>query len=303
MVKIPNFIIAGFPKCGTTSLFAYLERHPEIFIPPRKEMNFFTNPIISKLVGADGDALVNKFQVSSWEEYVSYYKPVTTQVAIGDVSPSYINFPSCYKTIYDKLNDPKVIIIVRDPIKRAFSNYLHLYKKGREKLDFHQAIQEEETRVQLKYSPFWYYKKHSLYYEKIVEAKKIFSNVLVLTQEELKKDSKIVVEKIFEFLEVDNKFIPDNLNSEYNVGGVYKINFVTSIFIKESRFRNFLLEKLPVLKKLKPYKSKILKTFQVPTPKIDADSETFLVNYFKEDVKKVKQLGIDVSSWNKKYFD
>ena len=302
MITKPNFILAGFPKCGTTSLFAYLEEHPEIFIPKRKEMNFFTNPIISKLTEGKGDKIVNAYQVSNWEEYISYYTSVKNEKAVGDASPSYINFPSCFDEINQKLNNPKIIIIVRDPIKRAFSNYLHLYKKGRETLDFYSAIHEEENRKALKYSPFWYYKKHSLYYDKIVQAKESFSDVLVLTQEELKLNSKKVLKEVFEFLEVNSDFIPNNLDTSYNVGGVYKKNFITNIFTRDSYFKNQILKKLPMVVKIKPLKDKILKNFQTSAPTIDLESENVLVEYFKEDVAKLSELGINTALWNEKYF-
>jgi len=302
MIKPPNFILAGFPKCGTTSLFAYLEEHPEIFIPKRKEMNYFTNHIISKLTEGKGDKIVNDYQVSSWDEYINYYTSVKKEIAIGDASPSYINFPSCFDEINKKLNNPKVIIIVRDPIKRAFSNYLHLYKKGRETLDFYSAIQEEEKRKTLNYSPFWYYKKHSLYYDKIVQAKKSFNEVLILTQEELKLNSKQVLKKVYDFLEVNNDFVPSNLDTTYNAGGVYKKNLITQIFTRDSYLKNIILKKLPMVVKIKPLKDKILKNFQISTPTIDLESEKFLVEYFKEDVIKLSELGINTALWNEKYF-
>ena len=168
-MKKPNFIIAGFPKCGTTSLYHYLNEHPEIYMPQKKELHFFTHKIISKLRSGPKDSVVKETQINSSEKYLDYFNSVTKELAIGDASPSYINYPSEFSQIKKYLNDPKVIIIIRDPINRAYSNYLHLNREYRETLTFKDAINSEEDRMKKKYSDFWYYKFNSTYYDKIVE--------------------------------------------------------------------------------------------------------------------------------------
>lgn len=303
MPKLPNFIIAGFPKCGTTSLFAYLREHPEVFLPERKEMNYFTNEIIKKLNSGPGDQLVNDTQVKTFEEYKKHYQKIKNEKVIGDASPSYINFPDCYLTIKEKLNNPKIIIVLRDPIKRTYSNYLHLYKTGRETLSFYEALSAEEERKSNNFSPFWYYKNHSLYYKKIVEANFFFTDVLIITQEELNNDTKSTLSKVFEFLKIDKTFIPKNLNVRYNTGGVYAKNPITNFFIRGSKLRVNLINKFPIIKKLKPLKDKILDRYQVSPPTLDLKSEEFLISFFKEDVRNLKDFGVDVSQWNNKFLE
>ncbi len=304
MIKKPNFIIAGFPKSGTTSLFAYLSKHPEIYIPHRKEMNYFSNPIIRELTGGGkGDIVVENSQINNWEDYLNYYKNVNNEKAIGDASPSYINFPSCFKEIKSKLGDPKIIVLLRDPVKRTYSNYLHLFRTGREKLSFSLAIKEEENRIKKRFSPMWYYRKHSLYYDKLLQAKRTFSNVLILTQEELKNNTKISLKKVFTFLEVDSSFIPSNLNINYNTGGAYKKNVLTNFVLKQSKLKLFLLQRFAVIKILKPFKDFILKKNKISPPELDKATETFLINYFKEDVNKVRTLGADLKYWDMRYFE
>ena len=176
-MKKPNFIIAGFPKCGTTSLHHYLNEHPEIFMPEQKELHFFTFKILSRLKNGPKDELVKETQINSSEKNLSYFQNVKKEIAIGDASPSYINYPSEFLKIKKYLNDPKVIIILRDPINRAYSNYLHLKREHRETMSFEDAIGAEDERIKNKYSDFWYYKFNSTYYQKIVKAKTTFSNV------------------------------------------------------------------------------------------------------------------------------
>ena len=205
-MKKPNFIIAGFPKCGTTSLHHYLDEHPEIYMPTQKELHFFTCNILSKLNKGPKDAIVKKTQINSSEKYLNFYKSVRNETAIGDASPSYINYPSQFKKIKEYLNDPKVIIILRDPIDRAYSNYLHLKRENRETLTFIESILKEDERKTNKYSDFWYYKFNSTYYDKIIKAKETFSNVLILTSEELSSNGYATLKNVYKFLEVDDTF-------------------------------------------------------------------------------------------------
>ena len=205
-MKKPNFIIAGFPKCGTTSLHHYLDEHPEIYMPTQKELHFFTCNILSKLNKGPKDTIVKKTQINSSEKYLNFYKSVRNEIAIGDASPSYINYPSQFKKIKEYLNDPKVIIILRDPIDRAYSNYLHLKREHRETLTFKESILKEDERKTNKYSDFWYYKFNSTYYDKIIKAKETFSNVLILTSEELSNNGDATLKNVYKFLEVDDTF-------------------------------------------------------------------------------------------------
>ena len=137
---------------------------------------------------------------------MDFYKSVRNEIAIGDASPSYINYPSQFKKIKEYLNDPKVIIILRDPIDRAYSNYLHLKREQRETLTFKEAISAEDERKTNKYSDFWYYKFNSTYYDKIIKVKETFSNVLILTSEELSNNGDATLKKVYKFADVKKAF-------------------------------------------------------------------------------------------------
>ena len=239
-MKKPNFIIAGFPKCGTTSLFHYLKQHPEIFMPNQKELHFFTQPQIYKLNKGPKDKVVKQSHIKSEKEYLELFKSVKDEIAVGDASPSYINYPENFGMIKQYLNDPKVIVIVRDPIDRAYSNYLHLKRELRETMDFFSALKNEDNRREESYSDFWYYRFNSTYYKKILMAKKTFSNVLVLTAEEFKRNPEITLKKVYSFLGVKLIVKKQALETKFNVGGYYKKNLITSLIFQPSRFKNAL---------------------------------------------------------------
>ncbi|WP_299521440.1 sulfotransferase [Winogradskyella sp.] len=299
--KLPNFIISGFPKCGSTALHYYLKEHPEIFMPKQKELHFFTSHILAKQNQGPGDKEIKKPQIKSLKAYKNCFKNASDEKAIGDASPSYINYPELFLRIKEQLNGPKVIILLRDPVKRAFSNYLHLLREHRETLGFYEALMSEDQRKSENYSDFWYYTFNSSYSHKVLEAKRVFKDVLILTQEELNSNTEQTIRKVFDFLGVDSTYIPNNLSRRYNPGGVYDINPVTKLIFKQTPLKSAIKKIIPVGVKLKHVKHKILKKYKVPSPEIDEKSEEYLINFFKEDVKKLEKQGVDISLWDSRY--
>ena len=296
-MKKPNFIIAGFPKCGTTSLYHYLNEHPEIYMPTQKELHFFTCNILSKLKKGPKDAIVKKTQINSSEKYLNFYKSVRNEIAIGDASPSYINYPSQFKQIKEYLNDPKIIIILRDPIDRAYSNYLHLKRECRETLTFEKAIFKEDERKKNKYSDFWYYKFNSTYYDKIIKAKEVFSDVLILTSEELSNNGEATLKNVYKFLEVDDNFKLKRKSINFNKGGHFKENVFTKIIFQPSTLKNTIKKFFKPTPFLKIIISKIANNFSKKPQKMDEESLKYLKKYFKKEVEKLETLKIDTSKW------
>ena len=296
-MKKPNFIIAGFPKCGTTSLFHYLKQHPEIFMPKQKELHFFTQPQIFKLNKGPKDKVVKQPHIKSEKEYLELFKSVKDEVAVGDASPSYINYPENFGMIKQYLNDPKVIVIVRDPIDRAYSNYLHLKRELRETMDFFSALKNEDNRREESYSDFWYYRFNSTYYNKILMAKKTFSNVLVLTAEEFKRNPEITLKKVYSFLGVKLIVKKQALETKFNVGGYYKKNLITSLLFQPSGFKNALKKIIKPTRRIKMLVSKFSRLFQINQPSIDQHSLSYLKKHFSKEINNLKKMNIDVSKW------
>lgn len=299
--SLPNFIVVGFPKCGTTSLHYYLDDHPEIFMPKQKELHYFTAEKLLPLSNGPGDKSVNQFHINSFQAYKNHFKKAQQKhKAIGDASPSYINYPETIPDIKAKLGtDIKIIIVLRDPIKRTFSNYLHLVRENREKQSFFEALQAEEERREKGFSDFWYYKWNSLYAKKVEAFKKAFDEVYIMTNENLQQNPLQSVQKLYKFLGVYANYKPQNLSKQYNPGGVYKENLITKLIFRQSGLRRFLKRYIPITPGMKSMKQSILKLYEKPKPEIDKQSEDFLIDYFKDDVKLLKSsFDINIESWH-----
>ena len=297
----PNFIIVGFPKCGSTALHYYLDSHPEIYMPKQKELHYFSQNSIASMNKGPGDLAAKVSQIKTKASYYNNFNNVNKQLAIGETSPSYINYPENFSKIKKELNDPKIIILIRDPIKRAYSNYLHLLREGRENESFQQGLLLENKRLGNKYSDFWGYKFNSIYFSKISKAEKCFSKVLVLTQEDLNKHTQITLQKVYKFLGVDEFYKSKKLKNRYNVGGIYKKNLITQFFFRQSKFKQLIKKLVPISPWIKDIKNNILKKHHYEAPKIDEKVETELIKVFSKDVNLLSKKGIDISSWNTKF--
>ena len=296
-MKKPNFIIAGFPKCGTTSLHHYLSEHPQIFMPSQKELHFFTYEILSKLKNGPKDGAVKKTQIQDSKKYLDFYRNVKNEIAVGDASPSYINYPNQFLKIKEYLEDPKFIIVLRDPINRAYSNYLHLKREQRETLTFKEAVNRENKRIKDKYSDFWYYKFNSTYYDKILKAKETFKEVLIITSEELNENHEATMKKVYKFLDVDCNFITKRKSNRFNKGGYYKKNLFTKIIFQPSKFKNLIKKFIKPTPSLKILLARVASVFRAKTEEIDEETVLYLTKHFREDVKKLKSLNINTSNW------
>lgn len=296
-MKKPNFIIAGFPKCGTTSLHHYLSEHPQIFMPSQKELHFFTYEILSKLKNGPKDGAVKKTQIQDSKKYLDFYRNVKNEIAVGDASPSYINYPNQFLKIKEYLEDPKFIIVLRDPINRAYSNYLHLKREQRETLTFKEAVNRENKRIKDKYSDFWYYKFNSTYYDKILKAKETFKEVLIITSEELNENHEATMKKVYKFLDVDCDFITKRKSNRFNKGGYYKKNLFTKIIFQPSKFKNLIKRFIKPTPSLKILLARVASVFRAKTEEIDEETVLYLTKHFKEEVKKLKSLNINTSNW------
>ena len=296
-MKKPNFIIAGFPKCGTTSLHHYLSEHPQIFMPSQKELHFFTYEILSKLKNGPKDRAVKKTQIQDSKKYLDFYRNVKNEIAVGDASPSYINYPNQFLKIKEYLEDPKFIIVLRDPINRAYSNYLHLKREQRETLTFKEAVNRENKRIKDKYSDFWYYKFNSTYYDKILKAKETFKEVLILTSEELNENHEATMKKVYKFLDVDCNFITKRKSNRFNKGGYYKKNLFTKIIFQPSKFKNLIKKFIKPTPSLKILLARVASVFRAKTEEIDEETVLYLTKHFKDEVKKLKSLNINTSNW------
>jgi len=204
----PNFIIFGVQRSGTTSLYNYLVQHPYIISSITKEVGFFE---------ANYHRGINWYRSHFPTTFYKYFlKQIRHHdIITGEATPSYINHPKTHERIFSTIPKIKLIILLRNPIDRAYSHYLQSVKLGREKLSFEKAIDMETERLDgeeekmLKNENYYSLAYHNfayltagIYINRIKNWKIFFSNdqLLVLKSEELFSDPTLIVNQVFNFL-------------------------------------------------------------------------------------------------------
>jgi len=120
---LPNFLIVGAAKCGTTSLYYYLKQHPDVFMSEIKEPRFLSNRAANPGRGPGDDSIVQS-GVRSFDDYLNLFKKSTGMKAVGEASADTLFlFERTIPAIQRYLDDPRIVIILRDPVKRAYSAY------------------------------------------------------------------------------------------------------------------------------------------------------------------------------------
>lgn len=293
-MTLPNFIIVGAAKCGTTSLCHYLNQHPEIFISPNKEPRFFAPEFYTQYT--NGPVRRGSLRPKmSWQEYQSLFKRVKNEKAIGEASTEYLFLSQVPSRIKSTLPDVKLISILRDPSDRAFSAYCYQLRDGCENLSFAEALDDEARRTQENWRPGWLYQQVGLYYKQLYRYTSIFEaqQFKVYFYEELDRQPIKTLQNIFNFLEVSPDFVP-NL-ARKNVSAVPK-----------SLLLNQLLSNQSPLSDLKPYFPKKMQLFsqyikrknRSYKPNLSNEIRKQLVDSYREDILKLQNLvDKDLSDW------
>ena len=161
----PDVFVVGGSKCGTSSLFRMLELASGVGTPrDRKELHYFSAPEIAARLAAPGDEAVGQNLVRDEAAYLAAFAhlPAGTKPVV-DVSPSYLQNPNAPARIQAFAPEARIVILLRDPVAKVFSQYVHLWSGGHERLPFEQAFEQSAERRAAGYSPMWDYEAGGRY--------------------------------------------------------------------------------------------------------------------------------------------
>ena len=296
-MNLPNLLIVGAAKSGTTSLHNYLKQHPEIFMSNHKEPHFLINKEI-------GENRIPK-GVKKLNEYSSLFDGSDTFKYRGESSAMYLQFPNiAIKNIKKYLEkDLKIIIMLRNPIDRAFSGYQHVKRFNvDEELTFAQALDVCEDRYfkQTSLTPATRYIHIGMYYDFVKKFMHSFSDQIhVIIYDDFITDTQNELSKVFSFLKV--KKIDVNITEKYMVGGwKWKNRFFKNTFMKKS-FLKKIIKIIAPFEFLRIFLNDLFKyLFTMPDDKMDISVRKKLQNIYKNDVINLsKLLNRDLNFWIK----
>ena len=273
-LRLPNFLIIGAMRSGTTSLARYLEHHPDVFLAPQKEVHFFD---------ANFDRGIGwyELQFNGWNG----------ERAIGEATPNYLHDTAALNRIRETLPEARLLVILRNPIDRAYSHYWQKVASGRETLDFGSAIREEPNRLAQSADDRrnFSYLDRGKYLQQLEPVADLFGlqRMEVLLLEDLHADPTETFGRVCRFLEIDDSVAPTNLGRTMN-------GYVS---FRSLRFRRYY-RRLPTrFQSVFARLNRRQKTYPAMAPEI---RKTLQEYYRSENAALGEWLGRDLHEWDER---
>jgi hypothetical protein len=313
---LPNFLVIGAAKCGTTSIYHYLKQHRDVYMSPIKEPNHFSKDIhpeefspeykihekaknldVYKYVRGDMKEDQWGAYVQSEEDYKLLFKFAGGKKRIGEISNSYLYSEVAAKNIKSTLPGVKLIAILRNPADRAYSHYLANIRDGRAILPFRKELEADMAKPQKGWGKSHLYLELGMYSDQIKRYKALFTpdQLKILVFDDLKANTPKVVKDVFEFLDLDPE-ININFGEKHNEAKVPKnvkfLHLLTQTGLKRKVFRALPKSMQNSVKSL---------FFKSEGPeKMSTEDRKWLNDLFKTEVEALgKELNRDLSHWLK----
>ena len=283
-----DFFIVGAPKAGTTSLYKYLNQHQDVVMSSVKEPNYFSKEELESQ-----DLYYASKNITDEKDYHSLFQANGEKKKLGEASVSYLFYPKVSKRIFTYNKDAKIIIILRNPVDRAYSHYKMDFRLGFVKRDFEDLVLNNNKEGSLFYQQ---YIDLGLYHQQVKSYIDEFgsTNVCVMFYEDLKKDRATFVNNIFSFLNLKSdsninfnlKYNKSKLPSNNFMRYLYSISLVrkTASFLFNERLINFINKNF----------------FRESNQEIESKVRHKLNQVFLNDIFMLeKLLNKDLSSWRK----
>ena len=288
----PNFFIVGAANSGTTSLYACLKQHPEVFLPALKEPHFFAQ------VRPSFEQRYLRTYVTEEKAYLKLFRRGAGYRAIGEASPSYLFDAVAPLRIRRVVPHAKIVILLRDPVERAHSHYLMDLREGVQDKHFYEAVEEDWHRSQKGWGRSHLYVELGLYAEQVDRYVNTFGSeqVLVLMFEELTRASqngKSALAKVLRFLDVDVSCL-DRIDTSYaeNSYGVARWKWARRLAGSNRVRRIGQILVPPSVGSNQAVKRLIFQRFFVksaPRPEIDPRARDFLYSIFDPDIRTLEE--------------
>lgn len=204
-MALPDFFVAGVPKAGTTALHSALARHPSLFMSAVKEPKFFLTDGPPPAEGGPGDVKTYREHIWRRQDYEALFDAARPGVLKGESTPFYLYSRDAQRRIKALIPGARMIVVLRDPVERAHSNWTHLWSAGLDPVgDFLHACAREEERAAAGWADFWRYTGLGMYGQQLAHLYSVFpaSQVLVFRYRSLITDPARTLDRVCSFLGV-----------------------------------------------------------------------------------------------------
>jgi Sulfotransferase family len=300
----PNFFIVGAGKAGTTSLYRYLKQHPQIYMSPIKEPSYFASevragnlsPTFRRHVRRESTGLSNPLGrlVLDWDEYQDLFSDVQEEIAIGEATPTYLWSETAAANIHACVPHARIIMILRDPSERAFSQYLHQLAEGLTHYTFREQIEKSARGGHRELSILYPFLEIGLYCEQVKRYLAVFpmEQIRIYWYEEAWRQPARLLKGIFEFLDVDAAFQPDFSERTLERRAP---RFKMLGYLRQSGIWQSLKGRIP------PGLRSTLRALAFQhgnTLTMDPEDRAYLIAYYRHDIRQLAALlDRDLSAW------
>ncbi len=304
-MTLPNFLIVGVQKAGTTSLYSYLREHPQVYMSPVKETDFlsYEPPPISEsgsLSAADLLTKGGRKRILTIDDYLELFEDVRDEIAIGEASPNYLfYYEQSVRMIKKYVPDAKLIVVLRNPVERAYSDYLMNVRElvGNRKPLAEQVVSSAQSSYTL---------LKGRYYEGLKHFLEAFdpAQVQIMMYSDLTKNSDRFMSQLYDFIGVDSSF-KANTQKRQQTAQVPKNQNINKLLRTRNPLRSAVGTVLKILmpeaqrQKLRSRLIAVNSQGKEGLPLTDED-RVLLENYYREDIIRLQDLiNTDLSAWFK----
>jgi hypothetical protein len=297
---LPNFFLIGAAKAGTSSLQAYLQQHPQIFMSTPKEPGFFA------LEGSEGpvfrrpDGSVVPVQVvRDLASYRALFRDAGDARIVGDASTRYLFDESTPRRLRERVPEARIVAVLRQPVDRAYSHYLYFRFHGHEILpSFTDAFWAEEERVARGLGAVWSYRSIGFYAPQLARYFAQFprEQIKIYLYDDWRSDPERMIADLFRFLGVSDGFVPD-MRVRHRPGGIARVPGLRRAMASERGLARRLARAV-VAPSWRPRVGALIDRWNAARPPLPQAIRRELTEVYRDDILALQGLlGRDLSGW------
>lgn len=301
--RLPDFVLIGAAKSGTSALYSYLKQHPRIYLPDHQEPSFFAfEDEEIDFRGPGGTAAsVNVNAVRTLSAYTALFEPAPPDAKLGDVSPVYLYWPAAAERVRRYIPSARIIASLRNPADRAYSSFMHACRENKEPLqDFASGLQAEPARIQDNWGFLWRYADMGHYLEQL---KRYYdrldpNQIKVILYDDFRDDPVAVCKELWHFLGIDPSFVPDT-RLAHNVSGIPRSQRLHRVLDRQSRVGRLTRRVAPLVgrERLRSWQTSLKNRNLQKLTAPEVVRRELLDSYRTEIVELQGLIGRDLSRW------
>jgi hypothetical protein len=311
---LPNFFLVGAAKAGTTSLYNYLAQHPQIYMSPVKEPNFFADEVRIENFAPEFQPRIRRWQselrtyldgprtegftsgpVADWKDYLRLFDRVKDEIAAGEATPMYLWSPTAPSNIRARCPDAKILMILRNPIDRAFAQHVHTLSVSRTPITFREHIEAALRTSGRRIGELYPFLEFGFYSNQVERYLALFGRerVMVRLYDHFMTDPFGLFREVFSFLGVDAEFQPD-IGTRHMTARVPRSHLVNCLLPPDGGRAAIARRFPPALRRRLDFTLFRDRS----TLKMPASDREFLVSFYRSDVERLSDLlGVDLRCW------